>query len=73
MCNNILCSTECAGNTYGLECTKLCPNGRAGEQCHPVTGSCLNGCDKGVHGVNCDKGSTSYNQCVLGRKSYCIV
>lgn len=52
--------SECAGNTYGLECTKLCTNCRDGEQCDHVNGSCLNGCDKGVHGVNCDKGKIKF-------------
>ena len=48
--------TECADNTYGLECTKLCPKCRDGEQCDHVNGSCPNGCDKGIYGDKCDRG-----------------
>ena len=48
--------TECADNTYGLECTKSCPKCKDSEQCDHVNGSCLNGCEKGIYGVNCDRG-----------------
>lgn len=43
-------------NTYGLECRTTCGHCRDGQQCHHVSGSCPNGCDRGVNGVKCDTG-----------------
>ncbi|XP_078320877.1 uncharacterized protein LOC144621465 isoform X1 [Crassostrea virginica] len=58
------CDEKCADNTYGLECTKRCPKCKDSEQCDHVNGSCLNGCDKGIYGVNCDRA------CPVGRYGY---
>ncbi|XP_078320850.1 uncharacterized protein LOC111113001 isoform X2 [Crassostrea virginica] len=58
------CDEKCADNTYGLECTKRCPKCKDSEQCDHVNGSCLNGCEKGIYGVNCDKA------CPVGRYGY---
>lgn len=43
-------------NTYGLECRTTCGHCRDRRQCQHVSGSCPNGCDRGVHGVKCDTG-----------------
>lgn len=48
--------SDCSGNTFGLECKRICGNCRSGEQCHHVNGICLNGCKKGAAVVNCDIG-----------------
>lgn len=48
--------TGCSGNTFGLDCKRICGNCRNGEQCHHVNGSCPNGCSKGATGFNCDMG-----------------
>lgn len=48
--------SECDQFTYGLECNRSCGKCRTGKSCNHVNGSCLNGCDKGVHGDKCDSG-----------------
>ena len=53
---NVSFILECDGNTHGLECNKSCGYCFNREQCDHVTGSCLNGCDKGFYGDKCDKG-----------------
>lgn len=47
---------ECKGNIFGIDCKQICGNCKNGEQCYEVNGSCFNGCNEGVIGVNCDIG-----------------
>ena len=51
---------ECKQFTYGLECNQTCGNCTRGEQCYHVNGSCLSGCDVGVHGDKCDSGEFNH-------------
>lgn len=48
---------ECDDGTYGLECENACGNCSDGNWCNHMNGSCPNGCDMGVFGDTCDKGS----------------
>lgn len=43
-------------NIYGLECRIICGYCRDRWQCYYVSGSCFNGCDRGVYGFKCDIG-----------------
>ena len=49
--------TECAKNTYGVECKEMCGNCGNGEPCHHVDGTCPNGCEAGMYGDKCDLGN----------------
>lgn len=41
---------------YGENCSKSCGNCKNSQQCHHISGSCMNGCEKGYQGLNCNKG-----------------
>ncbi|XP_062571500.1 multiple epidermal growth factor-like domains protein 10 [Saccostrea cucullata] len=45
----------CDGGKFGLNCAQSCGFCFGNEQCHPINGSCLNGCDKGYHKDRCKK------------------
>ena len=51
-------STECDGNTFGQDCADACGKCVNGEQCHYINGTCLNGCDRGFQGLECNQGKT---------------
>ena len=54
--------SECDSNTFGQSCTGVCGNCLEKEQCHHVNGTCLNGCDSGFRGHQCDQGCTQYKE-----------
>lgn len=65
--------TECDGRKYGENCSIPCGNCLLYEQCNPINGTCINGCDNGYQGLNCTEGIffTSCNkQIVLNPESY---
>lgn len=49
--------TECDGRKYGENCSIPCGNCVLYEQCHPINGTCINGCDNGYQGLNCTEGN----------------
>ena len=51
-----LFSTECDGKTFGQDCGKECGECVNDEQCHHINGTCLNGCDRGFQGHECNEG-----------------
>lgn len=54
--------SDCDGKTYGFGCKENCGKCRGGAQCNHVTGTCQNGCDPGVYGDRCDKGTISLTE-----------
>ena len=48
--------SECDGRTFGQNCSQSCGKCLNNDQCDPINGSCLNGCDSGYHGTKCKEG-----------------
>lgn len=46
----------CDKGIFGLECKIFCVYCRDIDECNFVNGSCLNGCEKGVIGFDCNIG-----------------
>ena len=51
-------STECDSNTFGEDCGEECGSCVDSEQCHHINGTCLNGCERGFQGIECNQGNT---------------
>lgn len=65
---------ECLYQTYGPDCQQICGNCKNREQCHHVNGSCPNGCDRGIFGEKCDKGTRIQNKsCLILYKLYIYI
>lgn len=50
----------CDGRRYGKNCSAICGNCIEFEQCNPINGTCMNGCDKGFEGLDCTKGRVEF-------------
>lgn len=48
--------TVCLGGMYGSNCRVTCGNCFESKQCHYINGTCMNGCDNGYQGFQCNKG-----------------
>ena len=48
----LLIFTECEG-TFGDNCSNSCGFCFGKEHCHPLNGTCMNGCDSGYKGQQC--------------------
>lgn len=52
---------ECSENMYGENCTEKCGSCLNSEQCHPINGTCMKGCDRGFQGSSCIESKLIYN------------
>ena len=43
----------CSEGMYGFDCNETCGNCNDQNECHPVNGTCLNGCNDGFLGERC--------------------
>lgn len=46
----------CKNGTFGYKCSLRCGNCRGKEHCHHINGTCMNGCDNGYQGLQCNEG-----------------
>lgn len=52
--------SECSNRTYGQSCSEKCGFCFKQEQCNHVNGICLNGCDSGYKGEQCNASKLFY-------------
>lgn len=55
-------SKACGDGFYGNQCNNKCGYCRDIDQCSPVNGTCLTGCDAGYQGDRCETRKLKCNQ-----------
>lgn len=58
---------------YGQNCRTPCGHCLDSEQCHPINGMCVNGCDNGYQGLYCTEGNIHLQQIKMIYNRYLMI